>query len=36
MDIKIDEKCSYINLGDWIQHYSYGVLSNKKLEIKKF
>ena len=32
----IDSKAKYINTGDWIQHYSYGVLSNKNLEIKKF
>ena len=36
MDIKIDEKCSYINLGDWIHHYSFAVLSDQKLEIKKY
>ena len=32
----IDSKAKYINTGDWIQHSSYGVLSNKNLEIKKF
>ncbi len=32
----IDSKAKYINTGDWIQHCSYGVLSNKNLEIKKF
>ena len=32
----IDLQSKYINTGDWIQHCSYGVLSNKKLEIKKF
>ena len=32
----IDSKAKYINAGDWIQHCSYAVLSNKNLEIKKF
>ena len=34
MEVKIDERANYINLGDWIHHYSYAVLSNKKLELK--
>ncbi|MDA9325201.1 UDP-2,3-diacylglucosamine diphosphatase [Flavobacteriales bacterium] len=36
MEIKIDERANYINLGDWIHHYSYAVYSDKKLELKKF
>ena len=36
MEVKIDERANYINLGDWIHHYSYAVLSNKKLELRKF
>jgi|TARA_B110000240_G_scaffold188627_1_gene227648 UDP-2,3-diacylglucosamine hydrolase len=36
MNIKIDERANYINLGDWIHHYSYAVYSNQKLELKKF
>jgi len=32
----IDSKTKYINTGDWIQHCSYGILSNKNIEIKKF
>ena len=34
MEVKIDKRANYINLGDWIHHYSYAVLSNKKLELK--
>jgi len=34
MEVKIDERANYVNLGDWIHHYSYAVLSNKKLELK--
>jgi UDP-2,3-diacylglucosamine hydrolase len=36
MEIKIDERANYINLGDWIHHYSYAVYSDQKLELKKF
>ena len=36
MNIRIDERCNYINLGDWVHHYSYAVYSDKKLELRKF
>ena len=36
MEVKIDERANYVNLGDWIHHYSYAVLSDKKLELRKF
>ena len=36
MEVKIDKRANYINLGDWIHHYSYAVLSDKKLELRKF
>ena len=36
LNIKIDERANYINLGDWIHHYSYAVYSDQKLELKKF
>ena len=35
MEVKIDKRCSYINLGDWLNHYSYAVLTDQKLELKK-
>ena len=34
MEVKIDKRANYINLGDWIHHYSYAVLSDKNLELK--
>jgi UDP-2,3-diacylglucosamine hydrolase len=36
MEVKIDERANYVNLGDWIHHYSYAVLSDKNLELRKF
>ena len=36
MEVKIDKRANYINLGDWIHHYSYAVLSDKKLELREF
>ena len=36
MEVKIDKRCSYINLGDWLNHYSFAVLANQKLELKNF
>ena len=36
MEVKIDDRANYINLGDWIHHYSYAVYSDQKLELKKF
>mgnify|MGYP000589698359 CR=1 FL=1 len=26
----------YINLGDWIQYYTYGVFDGEKMELKEF
>ena len=36
MNIRIDERCNYINLGDWVHHYSYAVYSDQKLELNSF
>ena len=36
MNIRIDERCNYINLGDWVHYYSYAVYSNQKLELNSF
>lgn len=33
---KIGDKSTYINLGDWINHYTYGVFDGEKVELKKF
>ena len=36
MDLKLNEKTRYINLGDWITNFTYGVFDGEKMEIKKF
>ena len=33
---KLNEKSMYINLGDWINHYTYGVFDGKKLTLENF
>jgi len=35
LEITLSEKSKYINLGDWIQYYTYGVFDGNKLELKK-
>jgi len=36
MEIKLNEQSDYINLGDWIQYYTYGVLDGEKFELKTY
>ena len=36
LDIKISEKSRYINLGEWVNYYSYGVLDQGHFELKFF
>lgn len=36
LDMAISEKTRYINLGDWITHFSYGVFDGEKFELKTF
>ena len=36
LDIKLTEKSTYINLGDWISYYTYGVFDGKTLSLEKF
>ena len=36
MEIKVGENSTYFNLGDWINHYTYGVFDGKKFELKEF
>ncbi len=31
LDISIDQQARYINLGDWITHYTYAVFNGKNL-----
>lgn len=36
MEIKVGENSTYFNLGDWINHYTFGVFDGKKFEIKNY
>lgn len=36
LEIPIDENATYINLGDWVSYFTYGVFENKTFELKKF
>jgi len=36
MEIKVGETSTYYNLGDWINHYTYGVFDGEKFELKNF
>ena len=34
LDIQLNEKCRYINTGDWLDYYSYAVFDGEKMELK--
>ncbi len=36
LDIDINEQSKYINLGDWITYYTYGVFDGKSMSLKEF
>jgi|SRR5690554_1263381 len=36
MEIKVGEGSTYYNLGDWINHYTYGMFDGEKFELKEF
>lgn len=36
MEIKLSEKSTYFNLGDWISHYTYGVFDGERFELKNY
>ena len=36
IDFDLSEKSKYINIGDWIKYYTYGVFDGETLEIKTF
>ena len=36
MTIKVGEKSSYINLGDWIGYFTYGVFDGEAFELKEY
>lgn len=36
MEIDLNGKSTYVNLGDWINHYTYGEFQEEDLKLKKF
>ena len=36
LEIQLNETSKYINLGDWIQYYTYGVFDGDSFELKKY
>ena len=36
MNIDLNQNSKYINLGDWIQYYTYGVFDGETMELKKY
>ncbi|HET8839040.1 MAG TPA: UDP-2,3-diacylglucosamine diphosphatase [Flavobacteriaceae bacterium] len=36
LEIKLNEKSTYFNLGDWITFYTYGIFDGEKFELKEF
>lgn len=36
LDIRLNEKSRYINLGEWINHHTYGVFDGKTVTLEKF
>lgn len=36
MTIKVGEKSTYYNLGDWISHYTYGVFDGNDFQLERF
>lgn len=36
LDLKVGESSRYINLGEWVNYYTYAVFNGKNLELKKF
>jgi UDP-2,3-diacylglucosamine hydrolase len=36
LEIQLNNKSKYINLGDWIQYYTYGVFDGENFKLKKF
>jgi UDP-2,3-diacylglucosamine hydrolase len=36
LELKVDEKATYINLGEWLSQNTYGVLEEGKLNLKTY
>jgi len=36
LDIKLNENCHYINLGDWIKYFTYAEFDGEKTQLKSY
>ena len=36
LEIQLNDSSSYVNLGDWVGHYTYGIFDGKALSLKPF
>jgi UDP-2,3-diacylglucosamine hydrolase len=36
MKVSVGENSEYVNLGDWITYFTYGVFDGETFEIKKY
>ena len=36
LEIALNKKSTYVNLGDWIEYYTYGVFDGEKLSLEKY
>lgn len=36
LDIKLNEKSTYLNLGDWVSYFTYGVFDGETLQLKEY
>ena len=36
LEIELENNCKYINLGDWISYYTYGVFDGKHFKLKEY
>ena len=36
LEIELSQNSTYINLGDWINHYTYGFFNGKELKLEKY
>ena len=36
LEIALNSQSKYINLGDWVTHFTYGVFDGQRFELKKW
>ena len=36
LEIKLKDNSTYVNLGDWIQHYTYAVYDGETVQLKTY